>query len=61
MGEGAELESSLCPASNRKWFLGRTVNKRTYGTNYTISAKQIVNRKHPLGLELLRKLLLSLA
>lgn len=61
MGEGAELESSLCSASNRKWFVERTVNKRTYGTNYTISAKQILNCKHPLGLDLLRKLLLSLA
>lgn len=61
MGEGAELESSLCSVSNRKWFAGKIVNKRTYGTNYTISAKQIFNCKHPLGLDLLSNLLLSLA
>lgn len=61
MGEGAEQESSVCSASNRKWFAWKTVNKRTYGTNYTISAKQILNCKHRLGLGLLRNLLLSLA
>lgn len=65
MGEGSELllyGKFLVLQTNRKWFAWKTVNRRTYGTNYTIRAKQILNSKHPLGLDLLlSSLLLSLA
>lgn len=56
------MESSSCSTTNRKWFAWKTVNKRTYGINYTMRAKRILNSKHPLGLDLLlSSLLLSLA
>lgn len=64
MGEGSELllyGKFLVLQTNRKWFAWKTVNRRTYGTNYTIRAKRILNSKHPLGLDLLSSLLLSLA
>lgn len=47
------MESSSCSTSNRKWFAWRTVNKRTHGANYSISAKQILNCNHPLELGIL--------
>lgn len=47
------MESSSCSTSNRKCFAWRTVNKKTHGTNYSISAKQILNCNHPLELGIL--------